>query len=292
MFGVQKSSPGARLACKHVANIQDMTRRYEKAPDDTKRAADLDWIAPGGTRSHPATRPSPNFKTRDRVQTRWRVRFPSASATRGFGSPVPLIRGSRPQFTRLKNRCRVARVRRAADRDGDLSFSSRPEPERISGMAYSPDEGRLRKEGLMSTTEPSYPGQPPVPPSTTRPRNGLGVAALVIGGGQRRRGRLLPPVPARPHRWVGRPDPRDHRAHPGEDEGGHQSGSGHRRCDLQCDRADHRHRPERARRNLGRSQHRGLHQVRQVHRPGGQQDRGLDLHRSFRERGPSLGRRT
>jgi hypothetical protein len=33
----------------------------------------------------------------------------------------------------------------------------------------------------MSTTQPSYAPEPPVPPSATRPRNGLGVAALVIG---------------------------------------------------------------------------------------------------------------
>jgi hypothetical protein len=33
----------------------------------------------------------------------------------------------------------------------------------------------------MSTTQPSYVPQPPIPPSTIRPRTGLGVAALVIG---------------------------------------------------------------------------------------------------------------
>ena len=33
----------------------------------------------------------------------------------------------------------------------------------------------------MSTKEPSYAPQPPAPPTTARPRNGLGVAALVIG---------------------------------------------------------------------------------------------------------------
>ena len=32
----------------------------------------------------------------------------------------------------------------------------------------------------MSTTQPLFAAQPPVPP-TTRPRNGLGVAALVLG---------------------------------------------------------------------------------------------------------------
>ena len=33
----------------------------------------------------------------------------------------------------------------------------------------------------MSTTQPPYAPQPPIPPITTRPRNGFGVAALVIG---------------------------------------------------------------------------------------------------------------
>lgn len=33
----------------------------------------------------------------------------------------------------------------------------------------------------MSAAQPSYASQPPFPPSTARPRNGLGIAALVIG---------------------------------------------------------------------------------------------------------------
>jgi len=33
----------------------------------------------------------------------------------------------------------------------------------------------------MSAAQPSYAPQPPYPPPTARPRNGLGVAALVIG---------------------------------------------------------------------------------------------------------------
>lgn len=33
----------------------------------------------------------------------------------------------------------------------------------------------------MSTTEPSYTAPPHLPPASARPRNGLGVAALVIG---------------------------------------------------------------------------------------------------------------
>ncbi len=33
----------------------------------------------------------------------------------------------------------------------------------------------------MSTPQPSYASQPPFPPSGARPRNGLGIAALVIG---------------------------------------------------------------------------------------------------------------
>jgi hypothetical protein len=40
-----------------------MIRGHRKAPHSMKRAADLDWVAPGGIRSHPATRLSPNFKT-------------------------------------------------------------------------------------------------------------------------------------------------------------------------------------------------------------------------------------
>jgi hypothetical protein len=38
----EKSSVIACLACKHVANIQDITRHHRRAPDGTKRAADLD----------------------------------------------------------------------------------------------------------------------------------------------------------------------------------------------------------------------------------------------------------
>src|SRR5438034_5132824 len=89
----QKSTLTARLACKRVANIQDMTRGHRTAPDNTKRPADLDRMAPEVTRSHRPTRPSPNFKIEERVQTRWRVRFPSASATRAFVFAVPEIRG-------------------------------------------------------------------------------------------------------------------------------------------------------------------------------------------------------
>src|SRR5919198_247663 len=33
----------------------------------------------------------------------------------------------------------------------------------------------------MSAAQPSYASEPPYPPSSARPRNGLGIAALVIG---------------------------------------------------------------------------------------------------------------
>src|SRR5436309_9053352 len=40
-----------------------MIRGHRRAPDNTTTPADLDWMAPAGTRSHPATRPPPNLKT-------------------------------------------------------------------------------------------------------------------------------------------------------------------------------------------------------------------------------------
>src|SRR5438034_6740671 len=48
----QKSTLTARLACKRVANIQDMTRGHRAAPDKTKRPADLDRMAPEVSRSN------------------------------------------------------------------------------------------------------------------------------------------------------------------------------------------------------------------------------------------------
>jgi hypothetical protein len=113
----QKSPAVACLACKHVANIQDIIRGHRMGPVGMTGPADLHRKAPCGTRSHPTTRPSPNFKIVERVQTRWRVRFPSASATRAFGSfwDEILRRIGRPAG--LKNRCRSLRKTRAAPRN-------------------------------------------------------------------------------------------------------------------------------------------------------------------------------
>jgi hypothetical protein len=50
-------------------------------------AADLDWIAPAPVHTRQHDRP-PSFKIDEAVQTAWRVRLPSASATRSFGFPA------------------------------------------------------------------------------------------------------------------------------------------------------------------------------------------------------------
>jgi hypothetical protein len=46
----QKSRVAAWVACKHVANIQDMTWHYRKAQEGMKVTPDLDWMASDGTR--------------------------------------------------------------------------------------------------------------------------------------------------------------------------------------------------------------------------------------------------
>ncbi len=96
-FCVQKSCLPARLACKYVANIQDMIRGHRTGADGTKIPPDLDSMRSAGTRSHPATRPSPNFKTGVPARAGRRVRFPSASADQPFRrSGVSEVRGSNP----------------------------------------------------------------------------------------------------------------------------------------------------------------------------------------------------
>ena len=81
----QKSSLVPGLACKHVANIQDITRHHRTAPNNTKALAGLDWAAPDATRQYPPTRSSANFKTGVGAKAPRRVRFPSASAWRDRG---------------------------------------------------------------------------------------------------------------------------------------------------------------------------------------------------------------
>ena len=67
-------------ARKRVANIQNVTGRYRAARDGMKVRPDLDSAVPDTTRSHWATRSSPNFKTGVRARALRPVRFPSASA--------------------------------------------------------------------------------------------------------------------------------------------------------------------------------------------------------------------
>jgi hypothetical protein len=80
---IARGLPRSQTRCKHPEHDQG----HGRAPDNTKVRADLDWMPCGGIRSHSATPPSPNFKTGAAVDPAGRVRFPSASATRGDASP-------------------------------------------------------------------------------------------------------------------------------------------------------------------------------------------------------------
>ena len=119
----QKSSTEAWVACKRVANIQDITRRHRKTPDGTKGRADLHGIAPGSTRWHPATRSSPNFKTGVPARAGRRVRFPSASAGFDLGLWRSASQLSDQPAHRSQYRCSSHRANRRLHRlPAGLSF--------------------------------------------------------------------------------------------------------------------------------------------------------------------------
>ena len=141
----------------------------------------------------------------------------------------------------------------------------------------------------MGVSEPTYSTQP-VAAGAPRVRNGLGVAALVIGVASLVAGLsfvlfplaligglvgLIIAIIALARRKA---------------RGCDQLGPGHRRPDLQRPGAHHRDRPECARRDLGRPQHQRVHAVRQVRRPGLEPGSRLQLHRPVRQRRPSLRR--